>query len=120
MPAKSRQQFETGQIATCSGRRPHVEALNALHYLFATPAELGRADFKTMTGLGERVATATISALLARGFVTTDSPYGALRFGVPRHALRFYFPALWPEAEQDEGFLSGAVGLPVVKARRPG
>ena len=97
-----------------------LEALNALHYLFATQAELGRADFKTMTGLGERVATATISALLARGFVTTDSPYGALRFGVPRHALRFYFPALWPEAEQDEGFLSGAVGLPVVKARRPG
>jgi hypothetical protein len=71
-----------------------LEALNALHYLFATQAELGRADFKTMTGLGERVATATISALLARGFVTTDSPYGALRFGVPRHALRFYFPAL--------------------------
>lgn len=96
------------------------EALTALHYLFATQGELGRADFKTMTGLGERVATATVSALLARGFVTTDSPYGALRFGVPRHALRFYFPALWPEAEQDEGFLSGAVGVPVVKARRRG
>lgn len=39
---------------------------------------------------------------------------------MPRHALRFDFPALWPEAEQDEGFLSGAVGVPVVKARRRG
>ena len=94
------------------------EALNALHYLFATQAELGRADFKTMTGLGERVASATVSALLSRGFVASDSPYGALRFAVPRHALRFYFPALWPEAEQDAAFLSGAVGLPPLKAKR--
>ena len=67
-----------------------------------------------------RGAGGTRRILLARGFVTTDSPYGALRFGVPRHALRFYFPALWPEAEQDEGFLSGAVGVPVVKAKRRG
>jgi hypothetical protein len=22
-----------------------------------------------------------------------------VRFGVPQHALRFYFPRLWPEAE---------------------
>lgn len=48
----------------------------------------------------------------------SDSPDGALRFAVPRHALRFYFPALWPEAEQDEAFVSGAVGLPVARAKR--
>ena len=65
-------------------------------------------------------ATATVGALLARGFVASDSPYGPLRFAVPRHALRFYFPALWPEAEQDEGFLSGAVGVPAVRVRRRG
>jgi Fic family protein len=95
------------------------EALMPLHYLFATQGELGRADFKAMTGLGERVATTTISALLARGFVASDTPYGSLRFAVPRHALRFYFPALWPEAEQEEALLqaqqgrtSGARGAP--------
>lgn len=82
-----------------SGVRP--EAVNALHYLFATQLELGRADFKSMLGLGERVATETVSALLRRGFLATDSAYGRLRFAVPLHALRFYFPALWPEAEQD-------------------
>ena len=54
----------------------------------------------------------------SESIVASDSPYGSLRFAVPRHALRFYFPALWPEAEQDEAFLSGAVGLPTLRARR--
>lgn len=78
-----------------------TEALMPLHYLFATQSEMGRADFKSMTGLGERVATETLSALLRRGFLASDRPYGKVRFAVPQHALRFYFPALWPEAEQD-------------------
>ena len=81
-----------------------------LHYLFATQTELGRAEFKTMTGLGDRVATEALSALLRRGFLATDSSYGKLRFAVPRHALRFYFPALWPEAEQDEALLQAEHG----------
>jgi Fic family protein len=99
------------------------EALRPLHYLFATQGELGRADFKVMTGLGDRVATATLSALLHRGFLMTDSPYGSLRFGIPRHALRFYFPALWPEAEQDRALLDGEIGVGTaprsVARRRP-
>jgi len=33
--------------------------------------------------------------------LATDSLYGKLRLGVPQHALRFYFPSLWPEAEMD-------------------
>lgn len=88
------------------------EALIALHYLFATQKELGRADFKTMTGLGDRVATSLLSALLRRGFLRSDTPYGNLRFAVPRHALRFYFPALWPEAEQDEALLQAERAAP--------
>ncbi len=50
-------------------------------------------------GLGEHLATAQTTALLKRGLLVTDSPYGRLRFGVPQHALSFYFPRLWPEAE---------------------
>ena len=95
------------------------EALLPLHYLFATQGELGRAHFKAMTGLGDRVATATVSALLHRGFLTTDSPYGNLRFGIPRHALRFYFPALWPEAEQDQDLLDGQVDVAAVTRATP-
>ena len=77
------------------------EAALALHYLFSTNSELGRAAFKQMTGLGERVATDLISSLLKNGYLATDSAYGALRFAIPRSALRFYFPDLWPEAESD-------------------
>lgn len=75
------------------------EALRGLHYLFAAQAELDRADFKAMLGLGDRLATAQVSALLKRGLLQSDTPYGKLRLGVPMHALRFYFPQLWPEAE---------------------
>lgn len=94
------------RIAACLGFEHNVvrsgvrtEALAALHYLFATQGALERADFKAMLGLGDRLATAQVSALLKRGLLTTDSAYGRLRFGVPQHALRFYFPGLWPEAE---------------------
>ena len=93
-----------------------AEALMPLHYLFATQTELGRAEFKTMTGLGERVATETLSALVRRGFLATDSAYGKVRFAVPRHALRFYFPALWPEAEQDEALLQAEHGAAMALA----
>jgi len=82
-----------------SGVRP--EALRPLHYLFLSGQSLERGEFKTMTGLGERVATAALGALVRRGLLVSDSPQGRVRFGVPMHALRFYFPALWPEAEAD-------------------
>jgi len=93
--------YESGVVK--SGIRP--EALAPLHYLFAARAQLGRAEFKNMTGLGDRNATALVSALLERGFLVSDSPYGDIRFGIPDHALRFYFPALWPEAEAEQATL---------------
>ncbi len=76
-----------------------TESLRALHYLFTTQSDLKRADFKAMLGLGDRSATAQVSVLLGRGLLQSDSPYGKFRLGVPQHALRFYFPNLWPEAE---------------------
>jgi Fic family protein len=78
-----------------------LEALRPLHYLLLTATDLERGEFKRMTGLGERTAVKLLSALLARGLLHSESPQGKLRFGVPLHALRFYFPALWPEAEAD-------------------
>lgn len=107
--------FETSVVK--SGVRK--ESLRPLHYLFATQGELSRADFESMTGLGDRVATSTLSALLQRGFVTTDSPYGSLRFAIPRHALRFYFPALWPEAEQDQALLEGEINATTAARSSP-
>jgi hypothetical protein len=66
-----------------------------------TNSEIGRAAFKQMTGLSERVATDLVSSLLKNGYLASDSAYGALRFAIPRSALRFYFPELWPEAEAE-------------------
>ena len=77
------------------------EALRPLHYLFVTGGELERGKFKSMTGLGDRTAVSALSALVKRGLLKSDTPQGKVRFGLPLQALRFYFPALWPEAEAD-------------------
>ena len=79
------------------------ESLRPLHYLYSTGAELERGEFKLMTGLGERTAFSAMAALLKRGLLKSDTPQGKVRFALPLHALRFYFPALWPEAEADPG-----------------
>ena len=78
-----------------------VEALRPLHYLWLTGQGLSRGDFKSMMPLGERIATDTLSALVSRGLLVSDTPQGKVRCAVPHHALRFLFPALWPEAEAD-------------------
>ncbi|MCX7239073.1 MAG: Fic family protein [Burkholderiales bacterium] len=78
-----------------------LEALRPLHYLFLSGTELERGEFKRMTGLGDRTAVTLLTALVKRGLLKSDSPQGKVRFGLPLHALRFYFPALWPEAEAD-------------------
>jgi len=80
-----------------------LAALRPLHYLFISDGELERGEFKTMMGLGERTAGTVLKALLDRRLLASDSAQGRVRFGLPLHALRFYFPALWPEAEADDG-----------------
>ena len=79
-----------------------LEALLPMHYLFTT-GSLERGQFKQMTGLAVRSAERCLKGLLDRELLISDSPKGLLRFGAPMHALRFYFPALWPEAEAGAG-----------------
>lgn len=78
-----------------------VDALRPLHYLFLSGQEMERGEFKRMTGLADRTAVNLLTALVKRGLLRSDTPQGKVRFGLPMHALRFYFPALWPEAEAD-------------------
>jgi len=68
---------------------------------FLTGGDMERGEFKTMMGLGDRTAVSALSALVSRGLLKSDTPQGKVRFALPLHALRFYFPALWPEAEAD-------------------
>ncbi len=79
-----------------------LDALRPLHYLLLSGIEMERGEFKRMTGLGERTAVGVLTALIKRGLLRSDTPQGKVRFGLPQHALRLYFPALWPEAQADE------------------
>ncbi|CAM3814493.1 Fic family protein [Roseateles saccharophilus] len=76
------------------------EAQMPLHYLFTT-GDMARGEFARMTGLGERTAATLVAKLIDYGLLVSDTPKGRVRFGVPMRALRFLFPALWPEAEAD-------------------
>ncbi len=87
--------------SVCSGVRR--ESLHPLHYLYSTGAELERGEFKSMMALGDRTAVSALAALLKRGILKSDTPQGKVRFALPLHALRFYFPALWSEAAADPG-----------------
>jgi Fic family protein len=80
------------------GSSIRMDAELPLYTLFVHGA-MERGEFKQSTGLAQRSAERLLSALLLRGLVRSDTPKGKLIFGVPHHALRFYFPSLWPEAE---------------------
>ncbi len=86
------------------------EALRPLHYLFLTGGELKCGEFKTMTGLGDHNAVSALSALIRRGLLKSATPRGKVRIALPLHALRFYFPALWPEAEAEGLRVCGGIG----------
>lgn len=59
--------------------------------------EVPRGDASRITGKGERMARDLVSQLLQDGLLTSDSPKGPLRFGLPVKAVGYYFPRLYPE-----------------------
>ena len=75
------------------------EAELPLYHVFLA-GEVTRGEFKQMTGLAPRTADDLLAALLKAGLVESDSPKGALHFGLPLEALAYYFPRLYPEAAQ--------------------
>lgn len=74
-----------------------AEAVLPLYHLYAA-GPLSRGEFQQMTGLGERVARALLSRLLATGLIVSDGPYAPVRFALPLDALQFLLPELYPEA----------------------
>ena len=76
----------------------NAAAGDALHYAFLN-GPLVRRRFLAMLGLPERSGRRVLTALLRYGLLTSESPKGPVHFAVPFRALRFLFPALWPEAE---------------------
>lgn len=101
-----------GRSARWGGRRARTGGEDEGQY--TRPRELEQAlrrDFSNDAALAarqrlalahiERTAVTLLTALLKRGLLKSDTPQGKVRFGLPLHALRFYFPAQWPEAEAD-------------------
>lgn len=87
--------------------REHFAATagDALHYAFLNgPLERGR--FVAFLGVAERTGRRTLAALLEYGLLSSESPKGRVSFQVPLPALRFLFPALWPEAEAEASGMS--------------
>ena len=61
-----------------------------------------RGDADRATGLGERAARQVVSAAVRDGYLSSDTPKGALRFAVPSAAFEDYFPTLYPERTLSE------------------
>ncbi len=76
--------------------RPQL-VLPLLHVVALGP--VSRGEFKQMTGLNDRTAQASLAQLLSDGLLRSDSPKGAVSFGLPLGALEYLFPRLYPEAQ---------------------
>jgi Fic family protein len=73
------------------------QAILPLFHVFAA-GPVSRAEFNQLTGLGERTSRSLLSRLLSTGLLTSDTPLGPVRFGLPLDSLQFLFPELYPEA----------------------
>lgn len=63
--------------------------------------EVDRGDAPRITGLKERTARDTLSALIAEGFLVSDTPKGAVRAAFPMHAMSYLLPNLYPYGDVD-------------------
>mgnify|MGYP000134889794 CR=1 FL=1 len=97
-----------GRMAACLAYEEQVvgegvrsTSLRALHYLFAAQTELDRADFKAMLGLGDRLATAQVSALNKRGRWNRTAPTARSAWAYPSTLFAFTSQdfRLWPKSQ---------------------
>jgi len=79
--------------------KPEVSAL-AMEFVMLRRS-VTRAEFNQMLGLSETLARRVTRSLLDFGLLASPSHKGDLSFGLPLASLRFMFPKLWPEVDQD-------------------
>lgn len=63
--------------------------------------EIKRGVAKTSTGFGSRKAQELIQQLVAEGYLSSESPKGALRAAFPLRAIGTFFPNLFPSGSFD-------------------
>jgi hypothetical protein len=59
--------------------------------------ELPRGDAAKIVGTGDRQARRVVSALIAKGVLTSESPRSPLRLAFPATLARRWMPGLFPE-----------------------
>ena len=79
--------------------KPEAAAL-AMEFV-ALRRTVTRAEFAQMLGVSDVLARRIVRSLLDYGLLTSPSHRGELSFGLPLNSLRFLFPRLWPEVEQE-------------------
>ena len=79
--------------------KPEASAL-AMEFV-ATRRAVTRAEFTRMLGVTEVLARRITRSLLDFGLLDSPSHRGDLSFGLPLKSLRFLFPRLWPEVDQE-------------------
>lgn len=79
--------------------KPEAAAL-AMEFV-ALRRTVTRAEFAQMLGVSDVLARRIVRSLLDCGLLTSPSHRGELSFGLPLSSLRFLFPRLWPEVEQE-------------------
>ncbi|MDB5494170.1 MAG: Fic family protein, partial [Phenylobacterium sp.] len=62
-----------------------------------TRGELPRGEASAITGLGDRMGRAILSQLTSRGLLTSDTPKGPVRIGLPTDDVDRLFPKLFYE-----------------------
>ncbi|NIF76473.1 Fic family protein [Paraburkholderia sp. Cy-641] len=79
--------------------KPEASAL-AMEFV-ATRRAVARAEFNQMLGVSDVLARRITRSLLDIGLLDSPSHRGDLSFGLPLKSLRFLFPRLWPEVDQE-------------------
>ena len=77
-----------------------LDALEALHYA-AMAGPIERSRFIALTGLGVRTGRRVMASLLDFGVLAAETSRAPVSFAVPLASLKFLFPNLWPEAENE-------------------
>lgn len=58
--------------------------------------QTARGDLIRASGMAERTGRILLGQLLKEGLLVSDSPKGAIRFGIPTHVAGYLFPDLYP------------------------
>ena len=61
-----------------------------------------RGEAGRVLGARERTARSTVSLLVKRGLLYSETPKATLRLGLPATVVGYYFPRLYPEGVEIE------------------